>query len=64
MTGTPRSLQKSRTRVSGWLDPAADPDPGPSAEMRACGEEQGSGRSRREPRFVAAGNSECVGRLF
>jgi hypothetical protein len=35
-------LQLARSRLapgaSGWLDPAADPDPGPSAEMRACGD--------------------------
>jgi hypothetical protein len=35
-------LQLVRGRLAlgalGWLDPAADPDPGPSAEMRACGD--------------------------
>ena len=34
-------------RASGWLDPAADPDPGPSAEIRACGEHQVSARGQR-----------------
>jgi hypothetical protein len=43
---SPRSrLQLARSRLapgaSGWLDPAVDPDPRPSAEMRACGEHQG-----------------------
>jgi hypothetical protein len=28
--------------ASGWLDPAADPDREPSAEMRGCGDEQGA----------------------
>jgi hypothetical protein len=42
-------LQFARSRLapgaSGSLDPAADPDLGPSAEMRACGEERDQGPS-------------------
>jgi hypothetical protein len=45
-------------RASGWLDPAVDPDAGPSAEMRACGESQVLGaRNRRDPHSFGRGTS-------
>jgi hypothetical protein len=33
--------------ASGWFDPAGDPNPGPSAEMRASGEDEAGFFERR-----------------